>query len=67
METTGSDAYWLNGKNERKNIIIHNMVRGGRLESNQHAKKWCCSAETSSEVRRCKLHSALDNTSPQFA
>ena len=27
METTGGDAYWLNGKNERHNISIHNMVR----------------------------------------
>ena len=27
METTGGDISWINGKNERHNRIIHNMVR----------------------------------------
>ena len=38
MENTGSDASWLNGKNERHNRSIHNMVRSGLLDSNQHEK-----------------------------
>ena len=67
MKTTGGDAYWLNGKNERHNKSIHNMLRSGLLESNQHANKWCCAADTSAEFHRCKIHSALDNKSPQFS
>ena len=31
METTGGDAYWLNDKNERHNISIHNMARESLL------------------------------------
>ena len=38
METTGGDASWINGKNERHNRSIHNMVRSGLLDSNQHEK-----------------------------
>ena len=66
MENTGGDAYWINGKNERYNIIIHNMLRSGLLDSYQHEKKWCCATETSAEVHICKIYSALENTSPHF-
>ena len=38
METTGGDAYWLNGKNERHNRSIKNMVREGLLDINKHEK-----------------------------
>ena len=38
METTGGDLSWLNVKNERHNISIHNMVISGHLDSNQHTK-----------------------------
>ena len=38
METTGGDAFWLNGKNERHNRSIQNMVRSRLLDSNQHEK-----------------------------
>ena len=47
IETTCGDSSWINGKNEIHNISIHNMVRAGLLDSNQHANKWCCEAETS--------------------
>ena len=52
MENTGGDASWLNRKNERNNRIIHNMVRASLLDINQHAKKWCCSADESAELYR---------------
>ena len=52
METTGDDASCINGMNERHNISIHNMIRAGLLDSNQHANKWCCASETSAEVHR---------------
>ena len=67
METTGGDASWLNGKNERHKIRIHNMVISGIIDNNQQEKKWSCASETSSKVYRCKIHSELDNTSPHFA
>ena len=41
------------------------MVRIGLLDNNHH-KKWCCTAEITEEVYRCKLHSELDNSSPNF-
>ena len=50
METTGEDISWLNGKNEKHNRSIKNMVREFLIDSNQHAKKCCCATETSSEV-----------------
>ena len=31
VETTGDDAYWLNGKTERNNRSIQNMVRSGLI------------------------------------
>ena len=40
METNGDDAYWLNGKNERNKISIHNMVKSALLDINQHENKW---------------------------
>ena len=47
METTGSDASCFNGKNERHNRSIHNMVIEGLIDSNQHENKCRCEAETS--------------------
>ena len=47
METNGGDASWINGNNEIHNRSIHNMVIADPLDSNQHANKWCCEAETS--------------------
>ena len=38
METTGGDASWLNGKNKRQKISIHNMVISGIIDTNQHEK-----------------------------
>ena len=38
METTVGGASWINGKNERHNISIQNMVRADLLEINQHKK-----------------------------
>ena len=67
MEANGGDASWINSKNERHNRSIHNMVREGLLDSNQHAKKWCCAAEKLAEVHICKTHDALDDTPPHFA
>ena len=43
------------------------MVRLDILVSNKYSKKWCCAAETPTEVRRCKLHIVLDSNSPHFA
>ena len=61
METTGGDSYWINGNNERHNRSTQNMVISGLLDSNQHENKWWCTAETSAEVHRFKINSALDN------
>ena len=33
METTGGDASWINGNNERDNIIINNMIISVLLDS----------------------------------
>ena len=63
METTGVDASWINGNNERHNKGINNIVRVVIINSNQHTNGWCYAAETSSGVYGWKLHSALDNTS----
>ena len=38
MEITGGDASWLNDKNKRHNISIHNMVREIFICSNKHEK-----------------------------
>ena len=66
MENTGGDAYCLNIKNERHNRSIHNMVKSGLLDSNQHGKKCCCVVEISEEVHRCIIHGSLENISPHF-
>ena len=66
METTGGYASRINGKNERHNGSIHNMVRAGHIDINQHRNKRCCAAEISAELYRWKLHSGLDNTSHHF-
>ena len=67
IKNNSCDASRINVNNERHGIIIHNMVRSGLLDSNQHENKWCCASETSEEFHRCKLYSALENTSPNFA
>ena len=41
IETTGGNASWLNEKNKRHKIIIHNMIRAGLLGSNQNENIWC--------------------------
>ena len=66
METNGCGASCINVNNKLHNIIIHNMVRGGIIDSNQH-EKLRFAEETPVEVYRCKIHIALDNTSPNFA
>ena len=48
METTGGGANWLNVNNEIHERSIHNMVREGLLDSNQHINKWFCALYTSS-------------------
>ena len=50
METTSCDASCINGKDERHNRSIYNMVRSGLMDNNQHTNKWCCAEETPSEV-----------------
>ena len=45
MESTSGDASSLDGNNRRHNRRIHNMVRAGLLDSNQH-KTFCCEVET---------------------
>ena len=67
METTGGDAYWLNGNNERHNRSIHNKLGTCILDINQHENKCFCAEETSEEVHRFRIHSAIDNISPQFS
>ena len=57
---------WINVKNQQYNRIIHNMTREGIIDSYQCDNKWCFAAETSDEVYRRKLLSAIDNTSPYF-
>ena len=47
METTGGDVLWINVNNTIHNRRIHNMVRSGLLDINQHENKWCCAAKTS--------------------
>ena len=51
METTGEYASWINEENEQHNIIIPKMVIAGLINIDQH-EKWCCEAETPSEVYR---------------
>ena len=67
METTGSDDSWINVNNERHNRRIHNMLIAGLLDINNHKNKSCCAAETSEEVHRFRIQSAIDNISPNFA
>ena len=66
METTGGDAPWTNNRSERHNRSIHNIVRKGILDSNQHENKWFCEEDISSEFHRCIMYSDLENTSPHF-
>ena len=44
MYTTGGDASYIDINIEIHNIFIHNMVRTGLLEINQHEKKGRCEA-----------------------
>ena len=66
MENNGGDASWIDGNNERHNRIIQKMAISDLLQSNQHENIWCCAADTSGELHRCRMHSALWNTSPQL-
>ena len=50
MKTTGGYASWLNGNNERHNIIIHNMARSGLLDNNHHLKMVLCSIDISRNI-----------------
>ena len=61
METTGGDASWINGNNERQNRSIHNMLIADLLGSNHNENKLFCAAEKLAEFHRCRIHSALDN------
>ena len=36
MENTCGDTSWINGNNERHNIIIHRMIIADLLDSNQY-------------------------------
>ena len=67
MKNTGGDASCLNGNNEIHNRSIHNMFGSGLIYNTQHEKNWCRAAETSAEVYRYILNSALYNTSPHFS
>ena len=49
VENNGGDASWINGKHERHNRSIYNMVIEGILESNQHARKCSYAADTSED------------------
>ena len=42
------------------------MIIEGLIYSNQHENKWCFAAKKTAGVYRFKLHSVLDNTSPNF-
>ena len=42
------------------------MVILSPLDCNQHKNKWCCAHETSAEVNRYKIGSALENALPHF-
>ena len=66
MEITGGDTSWINDNNEIHNRSIQNMVVAGLLGSNKYENKWYYAADTSAEVHRCRIHSDLDNVSPQF-
>ena len=50
MKKNVVDASCINRNNEINNRIIHNMVRAGLIDSNQHENKWYCASYTSSEV-----------------
>ena len=38
MESTGDVTLWINGNNERHNIIIYIMVRTGLIDWNQQER-----------------------------
>ena len=42
MGTSGGDASCPTGYNERRNIIIHKMVRADLIDSNKPENKWWC-------------------------
>ena len=66
METTGGYASWPDCTNERNIRSIHNIIREGLLDINNHENKWCCAAEKSSVFHIRRIHNVLDNISPQF-
>ena len=51
VETTGGDASWINENNEKHNISIHNIVRAGLIDSNQHGKIVMCSRKISRSLQ----------------
>ena len=66
MESNGCDASWINGNNERHNIRNSEIIRAELLDRNKHIKRGCAT-DTQEKVYLYTLHSALDNTSNQFA
>ncbi len=59
LETTGGYASFLNGKVERPNRTIADMVRALYFNAGHSANKWCYAAETAADIYRLTLHSAL--------
>ena len=67
METTGGDASWINGNNERQNRSIQHMEISGLLDRNQHENKWCYTVDTPADFHRLRIYSALDDISTHFS
>jgi hypothetical protein len=59
LETTGGHASFLNGKVERPNRTIADMVRALYFNAGHSPDKWCYAAETAADIYRLTLHSAL--------
>jgi hypothetical protein len=59
LETTGGYASFLNGKVERPNRTIADMVHALYFNAGHSPDKWCYAAETAADIYRLTLHSAL--------
>jgi hypothetical protein len=59
LETTGGYASFLNGKVERPNCTIADMVRALYFNAGHSTDKWCYAAETAADIYYLTLHSAL--------